>query len=149
MKIHRGTNWTTFSDGDEASQIEILARRMFHPTRGEEAQLEITMRNRKNGARGKKPGTALRWHTTIGRARMTPAEAKMFVTVLMGRYQEAVAPGNVLGPVRVETVQAYQPVEYANKMNPREAAIARRAFLDGYDYCMSQGDNAPATKPGA
>lgn len=146
MRIHRGTNWTTFSAGDETSTIEILTRRMFHPTRGEEAQLEITMRNRKNGARGKKPGTVLRWHTTVGRARMTPDEAKAFCTVMLGRYKEAVEVPT-LGPLRVETVQSYQPIEYANKMTPREAAIAKAAFLDGYDYCKSQGDTAPATKP--
>jgi hypothetical protein len=137
MRVHRGTNWTVFSATHGIDTLTLYLRRVFHPTRGEETQLEAVI---------EKKTPTKKTYTMKAAAAMTPDEARDFATIILGRFAPP-APPRTDSAGLSSKLNAYQPIEFPDKLTPREARLVKTAFLDGYDFAVSQGVPAPKTAP--
>ncbi len=125
MRVRRDHHFTHFSDTGVAGSATVSMRRVFHPTRGEEVQLELEIQKKHNGA------AASRTITTRASLTLTVAEAEEFTRTMRGGKD----PMKVLavGPIRSEASNEYTPPGY-DKLTPRERALVRDAFEAGRCY---------------
>ncbi len=128
MRIHKGANYTTFSATNGGNEMVLDARRVFHPTRGEETQLEVRLVRKVKGGR----------HGVVTRkmeasANMTPDEAKEFAGVLLGGFRPTAPVGSTFEKIHSGKLQAYTPRKHPGELKPEERKLVNESFGAGWD----------------
>lgn len=117
MRVTRDNNYTTFRQTTPREIISMAVRRVFHPVRGEEIQLEFEVSHRKS----------VRTVVTRASATMAPLEAHEFAKILQGYYRP---PQQA---IRADIENVYEPKGYA-VMTAEQKVMVRAAFEAGRDY---------------
>lgn len=117
MNVTKDNNYTHFRMALPKERIVLSMRRIFHPVRGDEVQIEILIERD-----GK-----VRTTTTRASVTMKPADAWEFSRLLVGSFRP---PPDA---IRTDLPNIYNPPTY-DKMDAAMKRAVRLAFDAGRDY---------------